>query len=694
MRRTTMSTSRLCRGLAVATIAAAFSGLLGIPAHAAEPPPGQAVPPAIPTAEPDVGSTTIPAATQREKYDAVNAIHVGEPTDDWLRLSDKNFVFRIYDKISIDKFPRTKAEASRVYGLTVPDASVFIRTGVHEFVQRDQDEQVLRDAEKQHRVTTRMKAIENAHIAPDPAMLDLTDRNFVFQVFSRATTGSKVKAGAATAYQGDAAVWKTFIEVTVLELAEQDDFAAIEKARQQSEEEAQRVERELKRRSAVAAIPATFQTVWLQAPDDVFIRELLRLPELAVPANIEIKDAADLASRSTDPAVWRTFVNTGLKEAADRGKARREREEDEANRRVVREIRTRAENGGVRPRLVAAADTALTGSRSDVVAFLREGQYQVLNQSLQTVTPGVKGWYVHSGGGDAWITPGQAGTDGTKPLPYATWKVANGLADPLCYSFESVDRTGNYLRQQDFRVKLHGNDGTDAFKRDATWCPKRTGWGIALESKAQPGRVLRHIDAQLWVAQLGGGNWFDTERLFNEDSGWKVVAPNPEVSTPLMLGWYNDDQLRALAGNPKAAEVHDAGVRYRDFQNGRVYWGPETGARFVTGEIHTRYLALGGHKWLLPLTHQVTGGGSAKISLQQGVAIYWTPATGAKLVMGAIRGKWDSLGAETGQLGFPTSDEYDIPGGRRSDFQNGWSISWNAADGELRVFRRVIVPVG
>ncbi|AUI60610.1 hypothetical protein BKN51_22080 [Amycolatopsis sp. BJA-103] len=407
-----MSTSRLCRGLAVATVAAAFSGLLGIPAHAAEPPPGQAVPPAIPTAEPDVGSTTILPATQREKYDAVNAIHVGEPTDDWLRLSDKNFVFRIYDKISIDKFPRTKAEASRVYGLAVPDASVFIRTGVHEFVQRDQDEQVLRDAEKQHRVTTRMKAIENAHIAPDPAMLDLTDRNFVFQVFSRATTGSKVKAGAATAYQGDAAVWKTFIEVTVLELAEQDDFAAIEKARQQSEEEAQRVERELKRRSAVAAIPATFQTVWLQAPDDVFIRELLRLPELAVPANVEIKDAADLASRSTDPAVWRTFVNTGLKQAADRGKARREREEDEANRRVVREIRTRAENGGVRPRLVAAADTALTGSRSDVVAFLREGQYQVLNQSLQTVTPGVKGWYVHSGGGDAWITPG-------RPVPTA-----------------------------------------------------------------------------------------------------------------------------------------------------------------------------------------------------------------------------------------------------------------------------------
>ncbi len=686
MRRTTMSRPWVRRGIAVAAIAAAITGLLGAPAGAAEPPPGTGVPPAVPTAEPDVASTTVPVASQREKVLAVEAINVGEATDDWLRLSDKNFVFRVFEKISPNDYPRTRAEASRVYGLTLPDASTFIRTGIHEFVQRDNDEKILRDIERRDRISARMKALENTHITADPALLDLTDRNFVFQVFSRAKSGSKVKAGAATAYSGDAATWKTFIDVTVLELALQDDLDEIERARQKGEEEAARVERELKRRSAVAEIPATFQTVWLEAPDNVFITELLRLPELANPANIEIKDAAELAARSTEPAVWKAFIYTGLKAAAGRDKARRELQEDQANREAVQQLRVRADNSGIRPRLVAAAGTALAGDRAAVVAFLREGQYQVLTQSFGTFTPGVRGWHIASGGGDAWITTGHAGTDGTRPLPFATWKVTTGLADPLCYSLESTDRSGNYLRQQDLRVKLHGNDGTDQFKKDATWCPRRNGGTVLLESKAHPGRIMRHINAEMWIAQLGGGQWFDTDRLFHEDSNWRTVAPNPEISTPLMLAWFNDDYLRSLAGSPKAAEIYDAGVRYREFTNGRIYWSQETGAKFISGPILDRYLSLGGHKWLLPSTNQVNGSNRAKIDFHlHGMAIYWTPATGAKFVLGAIRGKWDSLGAESSKLGFPTSDEYDIPGGRRSNFQNGWYITWDQITGETKV---------
>ena len=140
MRRTSMSRPWLSRGVAVAAVAVICTGLLGAPAGAAAAPPGQGVPPAVPTAEPDIGSTAVLPAAQWEKVLAVEAIEVGEATDDWLRLSDKNFVFKVYEKISIDSYPRTKAEASRIYGLTVADASTFIRTGIHEFVQRDHDE--------------------------------------------------------------------------------------------------------------------------------------------------------------------------------------------------------------------------------------------------------------------------------------------------------------------------------------------------------------------------------------------------------------------------------------------------------------------------------------------------------------------------------------------------------------------------
>jgi uncharacterized protein with LGFP repeats len=40
-------------------------------------------------------------------------------------------------------------------------------------------------------------------------------------------------------------------------------------------------------------------------------------------------------------------------------------------------------------------------------------------------------------------------------------------------------------------------------------------------------------------------------------------------------------------------------------------------------------------------------------------------------VHGLLRSKWLSLGAEHGSYGYPISNEYAIPGGRRSDFQHG-----------------------
>jgi len=63
---------------------------------------------------------------------------------------------------------------------------------------------------------------------------------------------------------------------------------------------------------------------------------------------------------------------------------------------------------------------------------------------------------------------------------------------------------------------------------------------------------------------------------------------------------------------------------------------------------------------------------------------YWSPATGAQEVHGAILGRWLSTGAETGSLGYPVTDEYAVPGGRRSDFQRG-SLVWDAANGNVTV---------
>lgn len=61
----------------------------------------------------------------------------------------------------------------------------------------------------------------------------------------------------------------------------------------------------------------------------------------------------------------------------------------------------------------------------------------------------------------------------------------------------------------------------------------------------------------------------------------------------------------------------------------------------------------------------------------QGGGIYWSPATGAKISGGAIRNRWSSAGAYNGSYGYPTTDEYAVPGGRAQKFQNGISITWN-----------------
>jgi uncharacterized protein with LGFP repeats len=65
-------------------------------------------------------------------------------------------------------------------------------------------------------------------------------------------------------------------------------------------------------------------------------------------------------------------------------------------------------------------------------------------------------------------------------------------------------------------------------------------------------------------------------------------------------------------------------------------------------------------------------------------SIYWSPSTGAWSVHGAIRDRWASLGWERSALGYPTSDEFDVAGGRRNTFQHGY-ITWFSASSAIQV---------
>jgi hypothetical protein len=96
--------------------------------------------------------------------------------------------------------------------------------------------------------------------------------------------------------------------------------------------------------------------------------------------------------------------------------------------------------------------------------------------------------------------------------------------------------------------------------------------------------------------------------------------------------------------------------------------------------INDKYQSLGGCASFLgaPTTDEGNcSDGRGGYRLFEHGAIYWSPQTNAHEIHGAIYAKWRSLGSEKSHLGYPKSDEHDIAGGRRSDFEHG-SISWNA----------------
>jgi hypothetical protein len=148
-------------------------------------------------------------------------------------------------------------------------------------------------------------------------------------------------------------------------------------------------------------------------------------------------------------------------------------------------------------------------------------------------------------------------------------------------------------------------------------------------------------------------------------------------------------------GYPVTDEVGtpDGVGRYNHFSGtggGSIYWAPNTGAWAIYGAIRQHWASLGWERSPLgyPVTDEVgTPDGVGRynhFSGSGGGSIYWSPGTGVWAVYGAIRQQWAALGWERSRLGYPVSDEYAIPGGRRNDFQHG-AIEWYSANGSTKV---------
>jgi uncharacterized protein with LGFP repeats len=119
------------------------------------------------------------------------------------------------------------------------------------------------------------------------------------------------------------------------------------------------------------------------------------------------------------------------------------------------------------------------------------------------------------------------------------------------------------------------------------------------------------------------------------------------------------------------------------YQNGWITWSPATGAKAVIGAIKNLWISTGALDGVLgyPTTSVSTLAGGGQYAHFQGGSIYWTSTTGPRALLGPIRTYWNSTGGTSGVLRYPThSVTNTADGGQYAHFQGG-SVYWTAATG-------------
>lgn len=124
---------------------------------------------------------------------------------------------------------------------------------------------------------------------------------------------------------------------------------------------------------------------------------------------------------------------------------------------------------------------------------------------------------------------------------------------------------------------------------------------------------------------------------------------------------------------------YDAGKdkqgKAQDFRGGTAFWAPNTGAHALYGAILAKYSGLGGAQgWLgFPTTgEQATPDGVGRFVHFENGSIYWTPETGAYAIPGDMFQAWGENGYETGDLKYPVKEANKVGEGYVQQFQGGF----------------------
>ena len=182
----------------------------------------------------------------------------------------------------------------------------------------------------------------------------------------------------------------------------------------------------------------------------------------------------------------------------------------------------------------------------------------------------------------------------------------------------------------------------------------------------------------------GGGGYF--VRFERGDVYWSQATGARTVLGSIRDTWLATGGPGGYLGFPTTSDTPVPGKgAYVRFQGGDVYWSPTTGTQIVRGEILNAWLAAGGATGYLgfPTTSDAaTTDGRGYFVRFQGGDVYWSAATGARIVRGSIRDSWLATGGATGPLGFPTTSDAATADGRGAfvRFQGG-DVYWSSTTG-------------
>ncbi|PRY14466.1 CAP domain-containing protein [Kineococcus rhizosphaerae] len=200
--------------------------------------------------------------------------------------------------------------------------------------------------------------------------------------------------------------------------------------------------------------------------------------------------------------------------------------------------------------------------------------------------------------------------------------------------------------------------------------PQYTGVGIGLVYTTlwSGGRTVWR---SYWVADFGSPR--RTALVAANADGSRSFVGIP-VKGAILQSYTAAGANSGYLGLPMATEIGPlrAGGYGQHFAGGSVYWSASTGAAVVRGAIRDRWASLGWENGTLgyPTGAEFAVKGGVAQRFQGGI-VYWSPATGAQALSGAVLAAYGATGWENGPLGFPTTSVTALRAGSFAHFQNG-----------------------